>query len=292
VIGNSAYGRTIMNKNKFHTVKFCNEKQFNRAKNNYFFCDAEYYDGKFVCDDSKSADEHIKDPFNVDDEEDIEEDELVQGSKDKLFNEDGIYEVSTRKRVVKQNMPIQVGFNVLLEAKLRMLQFDYDFIDKYIDRSNYQKMYMDTDSCYSAFTDKIENLIKPELQEEYEKDKQNWFPRTDENKAYDTRTPGLFKEEYNGDGMVALCSKTYYCVGKKAKFSVKGTQKERNKDILSFLKYLYVLQTGTNVESVNRGFRSVDKYTKTYQQTKIAMTNIYVKGVVMEDGVHIRPLDI
>ena len=31
---------------------------------------------------------------------------------------------------------------------------------------------------------------------------------------------------------------------------------------------------------------------KTYEQDKIGLTPIYVKGVVMEDGVHIRPLDI
>ena len=219
---------------------------------------------------------------------------MVEVSEDESFNEDGIYEVSSRKRVVKQNMPIQVGFNVLLEAKLRMLQFDYDFLDKYIDRSDYQKMYMDTDSCYMALSDIFENLIKPELREEYEIDKKNWFPRTDtdENKAYDKRTPGLFKEEYVGDGMVALCSKTYYCVGKKDKFSVKGTQKQRNRDILNFSTYKKCLETSENVESVNRGFRFIDKYTKTYEQTKICMTNIYVKGVVMEDGVHIHPLDI
>ena len=76
---------------------------------------------------------------------------------------------------------------------------------------------MDTDSCYLALSDKFENLIKPELQEEYENDKKNQFPRTDtkEHKAYDKRTPGLFKEEHVVDGIVALCSKTYYCVGKK-----------------------------------------------------------------------------
>ena len=94
--------------------------------------------------------------------------------------------------------------------------------------------------------------------------------------------------------MVALCSKTYYCVGEKKKFSVKGTQKTRNKDILNFKTYRECLETSKNVESVNRGFRFMkdDKCTKTYEQTKICMTNIYVKGVVMEDGVHIHPLDI
>jgi hypothetical protein len=43
-------------------------------------------------------------------------------------------------------------------------------------------------------------------------EKKNWFPRDDtpEHAAYDKRTPGLFKTEFTGDGMIALCSKTYY----------------------------------------------------------------------------------
>src|SRR5271157_2457851 len=118
IVGNSAYGRTSMNKNNFSKVKFCDEKQFNRAKNSYFFTDAEEYDG--------------------------------------------VYEVSSRARTVKQNMPIQVAFSVLEDAKGRMLQFYYDCVDKYIDRSDYK--YMDTDSAYMALTDSFEKLIKPELQ--------------------------------------------------------------------------------------------------------------------------------
>lgn len=49
-----------------------------------------------------------------------------------------------------------------------------------------------------------------------------------ERQIYDTRTPGLFKVEYAGDGIVALCSKTYYCFGElKDKFSSKGLNKSR-----------------------------------------------------------------
>src|SRR5437870_168805 len=121
--GNSAYGRTGMNKNKFTKVRFCDEKQFNRAKNNYFFCDVEEYDG--------------------------------------------VYEVTSRSRTVQQNMTIHVAFRVLDDAKLCMLEFYYDCIDKYINRSDYQYLYMDTDSAYMALTDKLENLIKPELRNEF-----------------------------------------------------------------------------------------------------------------------------
>jgi hypothetical protein len=33
-------------------------------------------------------------------------------------------------------------------AKLRMLQFYYDFLDKYVDRSDFQYIEMDTDNAY------------------------------------------------------------------------------------------------------------------------------------------------
>ena len=249
-VGNSAYGRTGMNKNKFSKVRFCDEKQFNRAKNNYFFTDAEEYNG--------------------------------------------VYEVSSRARTVKQNMPIQVAFNVLDDAKLKMLQFYYDCVDKYIDRSDYQYMYMDTDSAYMALTDSFEKLIKPELQKEFELERNKWFPRTDtpENKAYDKRKPGLFKEEYNGDGMVALCSKTYYCWGSKDKFSSKGMQQNRNIEILNTENYKSCLNNYKTISCQNSGFRFIGKAMKTYEQDKIGLSPVYVKGVVMDDGNHIHPLNI
>ena len=81
-------------------------------------------------------------------------------------------------------------------AKLRMLQFYYDFLDKYLDRSDFQMCEMDTDSAYIAISgDSVESLVKPELREEFEQDKCNWFPRTDtrEHKAYDKRTQVFLK---------------------------------------------------------------------------------------------------
>ena len=80
---------------------------------------------------------------------------------------------------------------------------------------------MNTDSVYIAISgDSVESLLKPELKAEFEQDKCKWFRRTDtaEHKAYDKRTPGLFKVEWEGQGIVGLCSKTYYCFGKKDKF--------------------------------------------------------------------------
>ena len=124
------------------------------------------------------------------------------------------YEVQSCKKSIKLNLPIQVGYFVYQYAKLRMLQFYYDFLDKYLERADFQLCEMDTDSAYIAIAgDSVERLIK--LVAQFEQDKCNWFPRTDtpENKAYDKRTPGLFKVEWEEKGIIGLCSKTYYCFG-------------------------------------------------------------------------------
>ena len=69
------------------------------------------------------------------------------------------------------DLPLQIGVAVYHLAKLRMLQFYYNFFDKYIDRSDFELLEMDTDSNYFEFSeDSIEKLIKPHMRDEYEKD--------------------------------------------------------------------------------------------------------------------------
>ena len=79
------------------------------------------------------------------------------------------YEVQSCKKSIKLNLPIQVRFLVYQYAKLRMLQFYYDFLDKYLDRSDYQTCKMDTDSAYIAIAgDSVESLMKLELRPQFE----------------------------------------------------------------------------------------------------------------------------
>jgi hypothetical protein len=64
------------------------------------------------------------------------------------------------------DLPLQIGVAVYHLAKLRMLEFYCDFIDKHIDRNDFELLEMDTDSNYFAFSeDSIDKLIKPELRE-------------------------------------------------------------------------------------------------------------------------------
>lgn len=51
-----------------------------------------------------------------------------------------------------------------------MLQFYYDFLDRYLDRVNFQMCEMDTDSTYIAVSgDSEEILVKPEMIAEFER---------------------------------------------------------------------------------------------------------------------------
>ena len=247
LVGNSAFGRTGMNKSKHRNVHFCDEHQFNTKKYDYFYYDADEYNGTYV--------------------------------------------VTMTKKNIKQNIPIQVACSIYDDSKLRMLQFKYDCVDKYIDRSDYQYIQMDTDSAYMALTDDFEKLIKPELKEEFLRERNKWFPL--HNDKADQRTPGLFKTEFEGDAIIVECSKMYCARGyKKDKYSCKGMQHKNNKLNTNFLVYRDVLFWGTQNSCKNTGFRIINNEMVTYETCKNGLTSVYDKGYVMDDGFHIRPLDI
>ena len=87
-------------------------------------------------------------------------------------------------------------------------------------RSDFQYCAMDTNSAYMALSaTSLDEVIKPDMQQRFQMEKKNWFPRDD---TYDKRTPGLFKTEFTGGEMIALCSKSYFCFGAEDKFSCKG----------------------------------------------------------------------
>jgi len=185
---------------------------------------------------------------------------------------------------------LQIGCSVFDDSKLRMNSFYYDLVDKYIDRSNFQYIEMDCDSAYMALTGNLEYLIKPELRNKFEFDKVNCFPRLD-NLSYNKRTPGLFKVEFEGIGAIALCCKAYYVWGNdKFKYSCKGAQKHR----VAFIKeqYFNCLKFLKFIICENVGFRRHGSVIKTYEQSKIGLSPIYTKGVVMNNGINITALKI
>ena len=206
---------------------------------------------------------------------------------------DGLYEVESYKYKHIYDLPIQLGVFTYQYAKLRMLQWQYDFMQKFIPPQLYQISEMDTDSSYFAIArDTMEECVVPELRREFYNEYDQWFPALactkhkanfvearlagetwqaaeccQQVKAYNKRSPGLFKFEFEGQGIVALCSKTYICWGgKESKISCKGLQKKRNLERLTRETYLKVLQTQQAGWGVNKGFRAHGGKVFTYEQ--------------------------
>jgi hypothetical protein len=217
-----------------------------------------------------------------------------------------LYEVESFKKKILLNLPTQIGFFILQYAKLRMLSFHYDCIDKLIDRSHYQLMETDTDSYYYAIDNKtIESVIKPEHMNQYNgqvygncqgeiKADLNWFPRKccDIHSKHDSRTPGLFKLEFQGEEMVALCSKTYIITQtpESFKLSCKGVNKRNISNPLPLYKSVLDTQVGQEKENVGFGIKNNSVFT--YTQRRLGFTYFYCKREVLEDGINTRPLDL
>ena len=217
--------------------------------------------------DEKLIDEIFRSPFF----EDLEE-----------INE-GVFEVRQRKRKVTITRPYQCGIAVYQLAKLRMLEFYYDFLDKFCDRRDFELIQMDTDSFYMALSaEDFDEIIKPEMKELYKEEKKNWLV-TDE---YSKRVPGLFKAEFQGKRMIALTSKCYYAdsggEGVK-KFSCKGVSRRQNK--MNWERYKNAL-FGSLDKARNIGFRKRDNHIVTYEQSKLGLSAYYDKRIVHEDGIH------
>ena len=97
--------------------------------------------------------------------------------------------------------PFQVGITVCQMAKLRVLQFYYDCLDKF------QLIQIDTDSLYFGLSrDSVEEAVSPEMLEEFRASKKEWLTWD----KWSERKPGLSKLEFEGTRGIALCSKCYF----------------------------------------------------------------------------------
>ena len=198
------------------------------------------------------------------------------------------YKIESRKKDVKINRPFQVGIVVYQLAKLRMLQFYYDFLDHYIDRRDYELIQMDTDSMYFALSfDTLEEAIKPELMKEFKSEKKQWLSWD----KWSNREPGLFKLEKEGTRAIASCSKCYFVEDEKsskAKKSSKGVSQKQNE--LLWSRYEMALD-GYKDMATNRGFRMKDGAMYTYEQYKLGLSAYYDRRWVLEDGIHTEPIE-
>ena len=265
--GNAAVGITMIDKTRHMSVKHCEQNNVGR---------------------------HIQNPLFK--------------SLDEL--NDGIYEIEKNKKKVVHDVPLQIGIAVYSYAKLNLLTF-WDFINTYLVNDYYQLMECDTDSLYIAFAkETIDECVKPELKEEWDRVKYNFFS-SDSNepiefagktipfKQYDKRTPGKYKPEFEGIGMICLNSKVYHCWSDRldengeviTKTSCKGVQKKRNE--LFKQDFLEMIKNPNKEHTVhNAGFIREGTDILTYTQNKKGLNYFYAKRIVLEDGVSTTHLNI
>ena len=266
LIGNSAYGSLIMDKEKHQTTRYVNDEG------------------------------HAQ--------------QLMNNPRYKTIGEfnENLFEISMAKPLVQCDLPIQLGYTILQLAKLRMLQFYYDFLQENCVNTKFQLTEMDTDSFYMALAGPdIESILKNDdlrtafnnklrvdycNDSEYGPDQGHFFPREccDKHGKFDERTPGLFKVEHKGIEMISLCSKTYSLktADGGCKISSKGLNKRALADPHSAMKK--VLETGISASGTNVGIRTHNHEVYTYTQERNALSYFYCKRQVMEDGRTTRPL--
>ena len=183
-------------------------------------------------------------------------------------------------------------------AKLQMLAFYYDFLDKYFSRRDFKLCYMDRDLFYLAISrDSLHEIVKPEIKQAHEANKKNWLP-TDK---FSERTRGLIKPEFVGTRGVWLTAKCYFLQNEtnENKYSCKGVSKKHNdlhfqryKEVLDvFLKKIDSELEGNDISKAkNVGFTVYDQGIMTYEQSKLGLSAYYDKCYVLTDGIHTKPL--
>ena len=238
--------------------------------------------GKFI----EAVERHTNTIYTCDEEE---VDKSLRSARFKTLEEIGpAYKVELRKSKITIDRPFQVGIVVYQLAKLRMLQFYYEFLALYLDRRDFELIQMDTDSMYFALSrERLEDAIRPGYKTQFEEDKKRWLAWN----KWSNREPGLFKLEKEATSGIALCSKCYHMEDQatgKAKVSSKGVNKRQNE--MRRERFERAL-AGERDVVVNRGFRMRDGSMYTYEQRKLGLSAYYDKRWVLPDGIHTEPLE-
>jgi len=145
------------------------------------------------------------------------------------------YELESRKTRITIRRPVQIGITVYQTAKLRMLEFYYDFLDKYLNRRDFELIQMDTDNLYMGISgERLEDIVRPELKAKLEVEKYQWL-------SWD-KWSGRTMFECEGRRMIALCSKCYYIddgEGEKRSLAPRACRRSRTRSHGIVLRQLW-----------------------------------------------------
>ena len=166
---------------------------------------------------------------------------------------------------------------------------------------------MDTDSVYFGIArETLDECVRPEKLNDWFDKKYTYFASDSDNlvpfeggyiteKQYHKRTPGLYKLEFSGDGMICLNSKVYHIWGHDKegnlvyKTSSKGMQ-DRNQLLRE--DFQKVLEEKSEHRVQNAGFIQEGTRIFTYTQDKKGLNYFYCKRIVLEDGINTTYLEI
>jgi hypothetical protein len=174
--------------------------------------------------------------------------------------EDDIFEISSKRNVVKESTPVHLALAILNISKMTMLRFLYDFVDVHIDRDLYCLSLTDTDSYFFFISggDSFRAIAKDqrlydEAAKEYMVDES-----TDETTRKTIKKPGLFSLEADSAWVtVSLVPKQYIqCFPDNVdNIKSKGVNKRRNRDLLRLENFREALfERAAPRKATNYGF--------------------------------------
>ena len=219
-----------------------------------------------------------------------------------------LLEVECRYDKIVYDQLRYIAKTIFDRAKLSVLQFYYDFLKRVLKQDSYQLLETDTDSIYIALAHKdFDDNVDPDQWDLYQSLKSQYFLTPD--CEYGKRQPNRYKLECEGTMMVSLCSKSY-CVYDSAsstvKYSAKGIQKSNfthhttTTGVDGYAEavtsmYDGALQNSSIAQSgkaTNRGLKRRYDRMIVYEQDKVMFNSFYCKRLVLSDGIHTRPLDL
>ena len=269
LIGNSAFGSCITNKEKQLNVEFCLEKP------------------------------------DVIEKTTLSSSSMINFEKYEVITPE-VVEIELKKKRIILDQVRQIAAVIFGRAKLHILRFYYDFIKVILKPENYELMLTDTDSIYLSLKYRnFEDNIDPAKMDYYERHKDEFF--IGKTSIFGKRQPNRFKVECTGTNLIALCAKSYIVAeldSNNIKFSCKGVQKNeiiregkrrKPENIQEGVLDVYRATLEDPLKDtfgINRGIRSTNTVLTTYEQKKKMTSAFYCKRRILDDGIHTVPLDI
>ena len=295
---NSLYGRSLLRRDKFTQIHFCNkeDKDYLVQKSNF-----------------RSVEPLLK----PDDSAFLTPDDPVMVEQQAA--PDMIYAVQMNPKWVNVDMPVHLGLWVLAAAKVYNMRFYHQVLRVYLMACSFISLYCDTDSIFLGLTEKtIDDCVIPKKRTEwFSKVKPKWFvaesckncapeyvAKKKDHKPWalknccrvenvrSKRTTGLMKTEFSATKFVGLSPKNYILESPdQTKTGMKGVQ-ERFAGHLDREVFSRCLRETEPAFSENRGMMYKLGSVFSYRGTKRALNPVCGKrDVDPDDPAYTRTLN-